>query len=38
MQEEISIFNQILKGEHMAIDIYDSYINNLEDKGLRGNL
>ncbi|MDD2498679.1 MAG: DUF2383 domain-containing protein [Desulfitobacteriaceae bacterium] len=38
MREDISIFNQILKGEHMAIDIYDSYINNLEDEGLRENL
>jgi len=35
---EISIFNQILKGEHMAIDIYDTYINNLEDKSLREKL
>jgi len=38
MQEAISIFNQILKGEHMAIDIYDSFINNLDDEGLRENL
>jgi bacterioferritin len=38
LQNTISIFNQILKGEHMAMDIYDSYINNIEDEGLRENL
>lgn len=38
MDQSINIFNQILQGEHMAIDIYDSYMNNLKDPDLKAKL
>lgn len=38
MTKDIPILNQVLWGEHMAIDIYDSYINNLKDVELRAKL
>lgn len=38
MQKDIPILNQVLWGENMAIDIYDSYINSLKDEYLRKKL
>lgn len=38
MTIQIDVLNQILWGEHMAIDIYDSYMNNIQDKELRKKL
>ena len=38
MPKDIPILNQVLWGENMAIDIYDSYINSLKDENLRKKL
>lgn len=38
MTKDIPILNQVLWGEHMAIDIYDSYINSVNDQYLRKKL
>lgn len=38
LQKEIPILNQVLWGENMAIDTYDTYINSLKDESLRNKL
>lgn len=38
MNSSFKIFNKILQGEHMAIDIYQEYIDELPDSPLRNHL